>query len=107
VVLFNHLVPALPADSLPELYAAVIDLRAKHHHFLQAHHLLDETQEWAVPISSQLIITLIRWYVRAGMSEEASELFHQMEEYGAGAPEPAKLASLLRVLAKKRLASEV
>jgi pentatricopeptide repeat protein len=106
VALFNHLVPALPVDSLPELYAAVIDLLAKHHHFPQARHLLDEMRERAVPISSQLIIALIGRYVRAGMSEEASELFRQMEEYGAGTPEPAKLASLLRVLAKKRLASE-
>jgi pentatricopeptide repeat protein len=40
------------------------------------------------------------------MSLETSELFCRMEEYGVGALEPATLASHLRVLAKKRLATE-
>jgi hypothetical protein len=43
-----HLVPALPADSLPDLYAAMIDLLAKHHHFQQAQHLLEEMRERAL-----------------------------------------------------------
>ncbi|GJN40593.1 hypothetical protein PR202_gb29831 [Eleusine coracana subsp. coracana] len=106
VALFQHLVPALPADSLPDLYAAMIDLLAKHHHFPQARHLLDEMRERAVTISSQLILALIRRYIRAGMSSEASELFRRMEEFGAGTPDPAALACLLRALAKKRLGTE-
>ncbi|XP_062200137.1 pentatricopeptide repeat-containing protein At1g20300, mitochondrial-like [Phragmites australis] len=106
VAFFHQLVPSLPADSLPDLYAAMIDLLAKHQHFPLARHLLDEMRAGAVPISSQLILALIRRYVRAGMSSEAAELFRRMEEYGAGAPEPAKLALLLGALSKKRLASE-
>jgi pentatricopeptide repeat protein len=84
----------------------VIDLLAKHHHFQQALDLLNEMRERAVSISAQLILVLIRRYVRTGMSSEASDLFRRMEEYGAGAPEPATLASHLRVLAKKRLPTE-
>lgn len=103
---FHHVLPSLPADSLPELYAAMIDLLAKHHHFPLARHLLDEMRERSIPVSSQVILAIIRRYVRAGMSAEASELFRRMEEYGAGVPDPAVLASLLGALSKKRLASE-
>ncbi|KAM0884355.1 hypothetical protein ACQ4PT_031031 [Festuca glaucescens] len=103
---FHHVLPSLPADSLPAFYAAMIDLLAKHHHFPLARHLLDEMRERSVPVSSQLILSLIRRYVRADMSSEASELFRRLEEYGAGVPDPAVLASLLGALSKKRLASE-
>jgi len=106
VAFFHHVVPSLPEDSLPELYAAMIDLLAKHHHFPLARHLLDEMRERAVPISSQLIRALIRRYVRAEMPSEAADLFRHMEDYGAGAPDPATLAFLLGALSKKRLASE-
>ncbi|XP_052166778.1 pentatricopeptide repeat-containing protein At1g20300, mitochondrial-like [Oryza glaberrima] len=106
VAFFHHVLPSLPPDSLPALYAAMIDLLAKHHHFPLARHLLDEMRERSVPISAQLILALIRRYVRAEMPSEASDLFRRMEEYGAGAPDPATLASLLGALSKKRLASE-
>ncbi|KAL6846675.1 hypothetical protein ACP4OV_024123 [Aristida adscensionis] len=106
VAFFRHVAPALPADSLPDLYAAVIDLLAKHRHFAPARHLLDEMRERGVPVSSQLVLALIRRYIRADEPSEAAELFRRMEEYGAGAPEPATLASLLGALSKKRLASE-
>ncbi|KQJ91277.1 pentatricopeptide repeat-containing protein At1g20300, mitochondrial [Brachypodium distachyon] len=103
---FNHVLPSLPTDSLPELYASMMDLLAKHHHFPLARHLLDEMRKRSIPISSQVILALIRRYVRAGMSSEASDLFRSMEEYGGGVPDPAVLASLLGALSKKRLASE-
>uniref|UniRef100_A0ACD5YD38 Uncharacterized protein n=1 Tax=Avena sativa TaxID=4498 RepID=A0ACD5YD38_AVESA len=103
---FHHVLPSLPADSLPAFYAAMIDLLAKHHHFPLARHLLDEMRERSIPVSSQVILALIRRYVRADMSSEASELFRCMEEYGAGVPDPTVLASLLGALSKKRLASE-
>ncbi|XP_062193192.1 pentatricopeptide repeat-containing protein At1g20300, mitochondrial-like [Phragmites australis] len=106
VAFFHHLVPSLPADALPNLYATMIDLLAKHNHFPLARHLLDEMREQAVPISLQLLLALIRRYVRAEMSSEAAELFRRMEEYGAGAPEPATLTFLLSALSKKRLANE-
>ncbi|KAG8057616.1 hypothetical protein GUJ93_ZPchr0002g25471 [Zizania palustris] len=106
VVFFHHVLPSLPPDSLPPFYAAMIDLLAKHHHFPLARHLLDEMRERSIPISAQLILAVIRRYVRARMSSEASELFRCMEEYGAGVPDPATLASLLGALSKKRLATE-
>lgn len=106
VAFFHHIAPSLPADSLPDLYASMIDLLAKHQHFPLARHLLAEMRERAVPISSRLILALIRRYVRAEMPSEAADLFRSMEEYGAGAPDPATLASLLAALSRKRLASE-
>ncbi|PWZ41305.1 Pentatricopeptide repeat-containing protein [Zea mays] len=106
VAFFHHVSPSLPADSLPDLYASMIVLLAKHRHFGLARHLLDEMRERAVPISRQLILALTRRYVRAEMPSEAADLFRRMEEYGAGAPDPATLASLLAALSKKRLASE-
>ncbi|KAF8701048.1 hypothetical protein HU200_033943 [Digitaria exilis] len=106
VAFFHHVVPSLPEDSLPDLYAAMIDLLGKHNHFALARHLLDEMRERAVPISSQLIRALIRRYVRAEMPSEAADLFRRMDEYGAGAPDPATLAFLLASLSKKRLATE-
>ncbi|KAI4989406.1 hypothetical protein ZWY2020_036723 [Hordeum vulgare] len=63
-------------------------------------------RERSIPVSSQVILAIIRRYVRAGMFAEASELFRRMEEYGAGVPDPAVLASLLGALSKKRLAGE-
>ncbi|KAJ1290641.1 hypothetical protein BS78_02G260300 [Paspalum vaginatum] len=106
VAFFQHVAPSLPADFLPDLYASMIDLLAKHRHFPLARHLLDEMRERVVPVSSQLILALIRRYIRAEMPSEAADLFRRMEEYGAGAPDPATLASLLGALSKKRLASE-
>ncbi|KAL6655137.1 hypothetical protein ACP70R_005963 [Stipagrostis hirtigluma subsp. patula] len=106
VAFFHHLVPTLPAESLPDLYAAMIDLLAKHRHFPLARHLLDEMRERDIPVSSQLILALVRRYVRADMPSEAAKLFRRMEEYGAGAPEPTALAFILTALSKKRLASE-
>uniref|UniRef100_A0A0D9XG76 Pentacotripeptide-repeat region of PRORP domain-containing protein n=1 Tax=Leersia perrieri TaxID=77586 RepID=A0A0D9XG76_9ORYZ len=106
VAFFRHVLPSLPPDSLPALYAAMIDLLAKHHEFPLARHLLDEMRERSVPISGQLILALIRRYVRAELPSEASDLFRRMEEYGAGAPDPSTLASLLGLLSKKRLAGE-
>jgi pentatricopeptide repeat protein len=85
----------------------MIDLLAKHHHFPLARNLLDEMRSRSIPISSQLILALIRRYVRADMPSEAAELFRRMEEYGAGVPDPAvALASLLGALSRKRLAGE-
>ncbi|KAF0910722.1 hypothetical protein E2562_004712 [Oryza meyeriana var. granulata] len=106
VAFFHHALPSLPPDSLPSFYAGMIDLLAKHHHFPLARHLLDEMRGRDIPISPQLILALIRRYVRAEMPSEASDLFRRMEEYGAGAPDPAMLASLLGALSKKRLGSE-
>ncbi|KAK1678694.1 hypothetical protein QYE76_039542 [Lolium multiflorum] len=85
---FHHAVPSLPADSLPAFYAAMINLLAKHHHFPLARDLLDEMRSRSIPVSSHLILALIRRYVRADMPSEAAELFRRMEDYGAGPPTP-------------------
>ncbi|XP_017701151.1 pentatricopeptide repeat-containing protein At1g20300, mitochondrial [Phoenix dactylifera] len=103
---FNWWLSSIPrSPSLYPAFAELIDLAGKLHHFDIAWHLLDKMRSLEIPIQKQIFMSLIRRYVRAGLPEDAAHAFGRMPDYGVD-PDPPTFASLLAVLAKKRLAAE-
>ncbi|KAJ4774918.1 Pentatricopeptide repeat-containing protein [Rhynchospora pubera] len=106
ITFFNwYLSLSPPLATLPDIYTAMIDFSGKLHYFPLAHQLLDKMLALSIPIPSQTIMALVRRYIRAGMPNEAKDLFCRMSDYGHE-PDPSFLTTVLGSLAKKRLADE-